>query len=164
MVKNRRLLSLSVALGASILTAACTPSSAQDNTVRDKAGSVVTDGDIGAFRIEVGDCLRGIDTGYVASAEGVSCDRSHQYEVYHRYQFPEGDFPGKSIVDSTADAECLAAFEPFVGLNYADSIYGYTSLQPVQDSWDRVGDREVLCLIGRYDGSEKTGTARGTSI
>lgn len=125
---------------------------------------MVTDGEIGAFRIQVGDCLRGIETGLVESADGVSCDSRHQYEVYHRYEFPESDYPGDSIVGTTADAQCLAAFESFVGLSYPDSIYGYTTLRPVQDSWDQVGDREVLCLIGKYDGSEKTGTARGTSI
>jgi hypothetical protein len=163
-VKNQRLIALGFSLGAGLAAVGCTPSSAQDATVRDDTGSVITEGEIGAFRIQVGDCLRGIDTGLVASAEGTSCDRSHQYEVYHRYEFPEGDFPGDTIVGTTADTECLAAFEDFVGLNYADSVYGYTALQPMQDSWDRVGDREVLCLIGKYDGSDKTGTARGTSI
>ncbi len=163
-VKNRRLVALGFVLGAGLAGVGCTPSSAQDGTVRDKAGSVVSDGEIGAFRIQVGDCLRGVDAGMVATAQGTSCDRAHQYEVYHRYEFPEGDFPGDTIVGTTADTECLGAFEAFVGLNYADSIYGYTALQPMQDSWDRVGDREVLCLIGNYDGSDKTGTARGTAI
>lgn len=154
---------LTLGVGIFFLSA-CTPSSAQDTTVRDEEGVVVAEGEVGAFRIQVGDCLRGIDVGLVESADAVSCDSSHQYEVYHSYLFPDGDYPGDTVIGTTADEECLDAFEPFVGMDYATSVYGYTALQPVRESWDAVDDREVLCLIGKYDGTEKTGTARATAI
>ncbi|MEM9652003.1 MAG: septum formation family protein [Actinomycetota bacterium] len=165
---KRRLRLFGAAIFGGLLAVGCTPTSAQDGAVRagvarNPADSEIS-GEIGALRIQPGDCLRGLEAGLVTSAEAVPCDSSHQYEVYHRYVFPDGDYPGDTTVSAVADEQCLGAFAPFVGLDYADSVYGYTALQPVQESWDRADDREVLCLIGRYDGSAKTGTARGTSI
>jgi len=127
-----------------------------------QAGAAL-DTSIDVFGIEVGHCLRGIDFGLITSAQDVSCDRSHQYEVYHAYNFPDGAFPGDTIIETEADTVCIDAFEPFVGIAYADSVYGYTVIQPTQQTWDKLGDREVLCLIGMYDESEKVGTARATA-
>jgi hypothetical protein len=138
----------------------------QDDTTRDDSGAIVEEGELGAFRIRIGDCIGGDLADQVESVEGVPCDGPHQLEVYYAFNLPEGDgtFPGDLAVAEQAEEGCFNAFEPFVGLNYAESIYDFTTLTPTQGSWDGLDDREVLCMIGNYDGTQKTGTARNTGL
>jgi hypothetical protein len=137
-----------------------------DDTTRDDTGSIVEGGDIGAFSIQIGDCI-GADVGVeVESVQGVPCDSPHQYEVYHRFEIASEDsvYPGQSVIDTEAEQGCLAAFEGFVGLSYEASIYDFATLTPTVESWDELDDREVLCMIGNLDGTPKTGTAQNTAI
>ena len=136
----------------------------EDNTVRDDSGAIVDGGEIGAFRIQTGDCLGDIATGEFESAQGLPCDQQHQYEVYFAFNLPDGDYPGDDAVATQGDDRCFAQFDPFVGIAYEESIYGFTTLLPTQESWDSLDDREVLCLIGNYDETPKTGSARGTGV
>lgn len=155
------------AIGLVVAAAAlsgCAGTSQSDASTRDETGAIVEEGAVGAFRIEVGDCLSGVGEGLIESANGVSCNTSHQYEVYHRYVFPEGDFPGTEVIETMAERECLQAFEGFVGVAYEESVYGFTALQPIEESWNKIDDREVLCMLGNYDGTDKTGSARGSGI
>ena len=138
----------------------------QDGTTRDESGAVVVGGELGAFRIRVGDCMIDNRSGdLVESVEGIPCGQPHREEAYHAFTLPEGDgtYPGDDVVDDLADTGCYDAFEPFVGLAYDQSQYVFVSLQPHLGSWDDLDDREVLCLISNSDGSPKTGSARGTS-
>ena len=136
----------------------------EDNTVRDDGGTIVDGGEIGAFRIQVGDCLGDIASGEFESAQGLPCDQPHQYEVYFAFNMPDGDFPGDTSVATEGDERCFQQFETFVGQTYEESIYGFTSLLPTAESWDALDDREILCLIGNYDETQKTGSARGTGL
>jgi len=136
----------------------------QDNTTRDDAGEIVDGGEIGAFRIQVGDCLGGLDEGIFESAEGLPCTEPHQYEVYFAFNLEDGPFPGDSAVAAEADDRCYDAFTPFVGSAYEESIYGFTSLMPTEGSWEELDDREVLCIVGNYDETLKTGSARNTGV
>ncbi len=161
---NRRML-FTVLISCALAVGACSQASESDETTRDDDGSIVDEGEIGAFRIQVGDCLGTIEeSGQIETAQGIPCDQEHQYEVYHAFDLPDGDFPGQVSVSSQAEEGCLAAFDPFVGIEYAVSIYGFTSLIPTQQSWDAIGDREVLCLLGNFDGTPKTGSAAGTGV
>jgi hypothetical protein len=137
----------------------------QDNTTRDESGAIISEGEVGAFRIQLGDCLNGLSGGLVESVEGVPCSEPHSEEVYHAFNLDEGDgtFPGDEVVGTAADEGCYAAFEPFVGTTFEESEYGFSSLTPSEESWDELDDREVLCLIANYDGTPKTGSAEGTA-
>lgn len=137
----------------------------QDDTTRDESGAIVAEGEIGAFRIRLGDCLNGGATGLIESLDGVPCSQSHDLEVYHAFNLGEGDgtFPGEDEVASEADQGCFEAFEPFVGESYEDSVYGFSAMTPTEGSWDGLDDREVLCLLGNYDDTPKTGSAEGTA-
>jgi hypothetical protein len=135
----------------------------EDNTTRAETGAIIEEGEIGAFRIRVGDCLGATALGEFESASGVPCAQPHADEVYHAFNIPEGDgsWPGDDEVVQDADEGCYNAFEPFVGIAYEDSIYGIGTITPTEASWDGLDDREVLCLVNNYDGSLKTGSAQG---
>ena len=135
----------------------------QDDTTRDDGGAIVESGDLGAFRIRVGDCINGATVGLVESVEGVPCTDAHDVEVYYAFNIAEGPFPGDDAVGAEADERCYDQFEPFVGASYQESVYGFTTLVPTEDSWEQLDDREVLCLIGNYDGTRKTGSAKGSA-
>lgn len=133
------------------------------DVARDDEGQVSEEGEIGALRIQVGDCLGDLGTGVVESATAIPCEETHYYEVYHSFDLPDGDFPGPAVVGESADDGCLAAFSGFVGTDFQSSIYGFTSLTPTDDTWNRLDDRAVLCMLSHYDGTDKTGTARNTA-
>ncbi len=138
----------------------------EDNTTRDEAGAIVESGEVGAFRIRLGDCIDGLGLGEIESVEGVPCDSAHELEVYFAFNLPDGDgsYPGDEAVGLASEEECFDAFEPFVGLDYQESTFGFKSLTPTEASWNSIDDREVLCMIGNYDGTPKTGSARGSAI
>ncbi|MGI9613430.1 MAG: septum formation family protein [Acidimicrobiales bacterium] len=137
----------------------------EDHTTRAETGAIVEEGEIGAFRIRVGDCLAATADGEFESTQGIPCDQPHTDEVYYAFNLPEGDgsWPGDSAVGEQADQGCYDAFAPFVGVGYDVSIYGYGTVSPTEASWDGLDDREVLCLINNYDGTQKTGSAKGTA-
>lgn len=143
-----------------LMLAAC---STDDETTRDDAGAIVESGEISAFSINVGDCIVGAASGEVSGFEGVPCDQPHDNEVYHTFDLPDGEFPGDAVIEARGTEDCLAEFEPFVGLDFASSIYGVTWLFPTAGSWAQ-GDREIACLINNFDGTQKTGSARGTGL
>lgn len=139
----------------------------QDDSTRDESGAIVDGGEVGAFRIRLGDCF-GETTGEdLESVDAVPCDQLHRYEVYAAFNLPYDDgaaFPGRTTVQEQADLGCLERFDGFVGAAYETSIYGIGAITPSEGSWDEVDDREVLCLISNYDGSSKSGSAEGTGV
>ena len=154
-----------VAAGLGLVGAGYAGLGGEDNTTRDDSGAIVEEGELGAFRIRVGDCIGGGIDGEVESVDGVPCDGPHELEVYFAFNLPEGDgaYPGDTVVEDLANDGCLDAFQPFVGETYEASIYGFTTLTPTKNSWDGLDDREVLCMLGNYDGTLKTGTAKGAA-
>lgn len=156
-------------LGASIAGLAltgCTTTSTDDASTRDDTGAVVESGEVGAFRLQDGDCFDATDDGLIATVDAVPCVEPHQSEVYATFVLAydaDDAFPGQTAVDTAADEGCYDRFDDFVGLDYESSVYGYGSLTPTAESWDGLGDREVLCVIGNYDESPKTGSAQGTA-
>ena len=150
---------LVVSLG--LLAVGCTDLGS--DVARDEDGQVTEEGEIGALRIKVGDCLGDLASGVVETATALPCDEAHRYEVYHAFDLPDGDFPGPEQIGTAANDGCLSAFEPFVGTDFQSSIYGFTPLTPTEDTWDRLDDREVLCMLSNFDQTDKTGSAQGTA-
>lgn len=136
----------------------------QDDTVRDEDGTVIEAGEVGAFRIQLGDCLADNVDGDFESVTAVPCAEPHTSEVFHAFNLQLGDdFPGLTAIQEAADAGCFPAFEPFVGAAYETSVYFFGAVTPTEASWNGVDDREVLCLITGEAGTSLTGTARGTA-
>lgn len=135
-----------------------------DDTTRDEAGAIVEEGEVGAFRIQVGDCLITPDGATeIESVQGVPCSEPHSDEVYHAFNIAGSVFPGDEAVGLQADQGCYEAFESFVGATYEESIYDFGAIYPTAGSWNELGDREVLCTMYLYAGGNKTGSAQGTA-
>lgn len=116
--------------------------------------------------LEVGDCFNDPQLnaeGFVEELAVVDCNDPHDREIFESLQFPEGDgsFPGDEGFDEFSEEGCLAAFDPYVGLAYAESVFVVSTLEPTQDSWDS-GDREILCILYEPD-AKTTGSAQDSA-
>ncbi len=141
----------------------------EDNTGRNDDGAIVEEGELGAFRIRLGDCVNGLgfsaETYEVESVTGVPCSEPHEAEVYLAFNMDGGStYPGEQAVFADGDERCYNAFEPFVGRDYATSALDFTYLYPTKESWEQIDDREILCMIVSVDNSLITGSSRGTGL
>jgi len=132
----------------------------QDDTVRNDDGAVVEGGEVGAFRIRLGDCLQDISGTTFESVEAVPCADPHASEVYHAFLLTGAEWPGRDAVGSQADDGCFDAVETSLDLSIGLEEYGITSITPTEQSWDELDDREILCLVGRADGGITVGSVR----
>lgn len=112
----------------------------------------------------------------VSDLPWTSCDQPHTHEVFHVIDFfveeevPPGStttvptspdvYPGFAELESFAQRQCLAAFEPYVGISAFDSSLFYSWLVPSLASWNDHNDREVICVAGNANGQTLTGTIR----
>lgn len=121
-----------------------------DATTRNEQNEIVESGGLGAFAIEVGDCLNlPSELSEVQSVEGVPCSQPHSaqaFAVFDLVGFGD-DFPGAEAFEEEADAGCLEHFESFVGLPYEESELYLMTLVPTEGSWVEMDDREVVCLL-----------------
>ncbi len=113
------------------------------------------------FSLKVGDCFSGASVGELTDVEVVNCSNAHTDEVYATFDLSGSTWPGRYQVDELAYQGCSGSFRPYVGIDYASSIYFFSSISPTEDSWNRGDDREVICSLGPQYGT-KTGSAKGT--
>ncbi len=120
-----------------------------DSTTRDDEGEIVEGGEIDVFQVQEGDCLLlPSETNEVSSFEGVACDEPHDGEIYELFDITGYDeYPGDAVVSEKADEGCFNAFEPFIGLEYAQSAYFVQQFVPNEITWDQNDDREVICIV-----------------
>ena len=90
----------------------------------------------------------------------VSCDEPHDNEVIGLLELGGSTYPGNEVVGARAEEGCIDAFEPYVGIAYAESIYDVGWFAPTADSWS-IGDREVLCFAFDLTGSKTEGSIMG---
>lgn len=82
----------------------------------------------------------------ITEAPLVDCEEEHDMEAYAAMDFEDGDYPG-DVIDVQADEFCYNEFEPFVGIAYEESEIYYSYFAPQKESWEQIGDREVLCWL-----------------
>ncbi len=133
-----------------------------DETTRNNTGEIVEGGGLGAFRIQNGDCVNIPDGDLVQSVEGVPCSSAHDAEVYYVFDLTGGAYPGADWVSESAVNGCLTAFHPFVGVAYEYSELDIYWLEPTEESWTEIDDREIACMVVAVDGSKLTGSMRGS--
>lgn len=138
-----------------------TDASAANDTSANAAGATepAEPEDVGVFDLAIGDCLIDDTEGEVAETTKVDCTTPHLSEVYHLFDLPGGAMPEGEAMTAAVQAGCLAAFEPYVGLDYDSSEYVFTTLEPTPESWAD-GDREVVCMLATQDDSKITGSLR----
>ncbi len=121
-----------------------------DDTTRNDQNQIVESGGLGAFSIEVGDCLNlPSELSEVQSVEGVPCSEAHgaqAFAIFDLTGFDDG-FPGSEAFQEQAGEGCYQRFEGFVGIPYENSELYFTTLEPTQESWAQLDDREIVCLL-----------------
>ncbi|MBN9606527.1 MAG: septum formation family protein [Actinomycetales bacterium] len=150
-LERRAVGALTLAAGAALLLGGCSVlGSLTNQTVRDDQGAVVeSNDDASAFDVAVGDCMNEPDgsSDVVETVPIVPCSQPHAYEAFASFRLDDGAFPGKDAVIAQADRDCTQAFPDFVGVAYEASTLDVTYYYPTEESWNGLGDREILCLI-----------------
>lgn len=109
-------------------------------------GSLTSAGNVDVTELRIGDCFSAGDEVEIADVDGVPCDEPHQYEVFAVADH-EGDvYPTEAEMDAIFESTCVAAFEPYVGADYATSSLYASMITPSESSWDD-GDREYVCTL-----------------
>lgn len=127
------------------------------------AMAVVAAGCNSVLTLDVGTCFDDPDTFQeVTDVPVVDCSEPHDNEVIANFDIPDGPYPGDSVVTSAAEDGCLERFEPYVGIDYASSVYVIGWLTPTASSWDG-GDREVICFASHVNDEKITGSVRGSA-
>lgn len=83
-------------------------------------------------------------TAYLDDWAVVSCDTAHDAEVFYVAESQLPDFDSEAVVAEVEEA-CIAAFEPYVGTDYASSAVYISTLYPTNVTWV-LGDRQLVCL------------------
>jgi hypothetical protein len=146
------------------LGAACGSEAAfSDESERDESGAVVEAGEVGSLRLKVGDCLGAEVIGEVESVPVVPCSESHNSEIFHSFDLVGDVFPGEEATSKLAQEGCVAEFDAFIGLAFAESVWDITLLHPTEQSWNDVNDRQVRCGVSPVSGEATVGSARGVA-
>lgn len=130
-------------LAAGLMAAGC----GSDQTTRDDAGVIVEGGDLGVFSATTGDCVNVPDGEQISQFEGVACTEPHDAQVFAAFDLPGDVFPGLESMRTSADEGCVERWEPFFDIEYAASEYFFTRVTPTMESWNKLDDREILCLV-----------------
>jgi hypothetical protein len=157
-------LAVAAILAAGLTLSGCTalfPSSAPPAT-DSQSGEEIEQTDTDVFTLSVGQCLNDTDGTEVSEVPIVDCANEHDFEVYGEFELAGDEFPGDDAINDQADAQCLDLFQPFVGISYDDSVYGYTYFTPTEGSWNDGDDRLVSCLIGDPE-AKVIGTLQGAA-
>ncbi len=123
-------------------------------------GAVALAGCSSAPTIEVGDCLTNPSADHVRV---ISCEQSHSGEVVGSYRAEDGPYPGEAALEQQAQGSCAAAFALYVGVPVASSIYDLVPLLPTKNTWEKRGDREILCVVRSTTGESLIGSVRGSA-
>jgi hypothetical protein len=129
-----------------------------DDTTRNEQNEIIESGGLGAFSIEVGDCLNvPSEEGYsvVQSVEGVPCTQPHNAQAYAIFDLTgfSDAFPGSAAFEEQAAQGCYDRFQSFVGISYEQSALYINFLEPTEDSWVNLDDREILCVLQPESGT-----------
>lgn len=127
-----------------------------DDTTRNAQNEIVTAGGLGAFSIQVGDCLNlPSEIDQVQSVEGVPCTQPHSGQAFAVFDLTGFGtaFPGEAALEERVIGGCIGAFESFVGIPYDESELYILNLQPTAESWVQMDDREVVCLLTPESGT-----------
>jgi len=137
---------------------------------RDETGALVSEGNIDAFQIRVGDCFNDASTAptgeesTVTGVHGVPCSQPHDNEVYAVFDLELTAFPEDDGMAQIAFESCYDQFQSFVGRDYESSALDILTLYPSQESWRRQNDREVVCAVYDVSLSKLEGSAKGRAL
>lgn len=101
----------------------------------------------------------------VVEVELVACEDEHGSEVFAQTAFESAEpaYPGEDELIEYATRFCVDAFEPYVGLPYADSALTVSHFWPTASAWESTDDRTILCVLFRKDAT-LVGSARDSGL
>lgn len=100
------------------------------------------------YELQVGDCVDIADASSEV-VEGIDerpCTFEHEYEVFFSGAVEGSDYLSDAAFDDFYRANCLPAFEAYIGETYEDSVLDIFWLVPTEEAWAE-GDRTVQCLV-----------------
>ena len=100
--------------------------------------------------LSVGQCFQDWEDGDY-DVETVACNQTHDFEVIHTFTVTDKTRPSDTELGDTAEAECTAAFQRYVGTPLGSSSLSLGWLYPSVGSWSN-GDRTIACYVGFDDG------------
>ncbi len=103
-------------------------------------------GDTAITDLGPGDCFDRPEALEISDVKTFDCDEPHDFEVFAIVTHPPGSYPGSDGLFEWSDENCLAEFEDYVGLAFAESAIYMNYFIPSEDGWAD-GDREVICLL-----------------
>ena len=101
--------------------------------------------------LSVGQCFQDWEDGDY-DVETVACNQTHDFEVIHTFTVTDKTRPSDTELGDTAEAECTAAFQRYVGTPLGSSSLSLGWLYPSVGSWSN-GDRTIACYVGVDDGA-----------
>lgn len=138
-----------------------------DETDRDRAGTIVESGGLGAFAVKVGDCVQLPDAppteraaaGLIESVEGVPCEQPHDAQAYATFDLVGITTYDEAVIDDRAQRMCLERWSGAIGTDYLrdrgrDVVY----FMPSEQSWTVIDDRAVMCFVVRIGGAPLVGS------
>lgn len=115
------------------------------------------------FSLQVGDCFFEPSGVEIFDVTKTDCSEPHDSEMYARFDLEGDGYPGRSTVEAAAIDRCPELFGPYVGRDYATSRLSVWWLGPTSESWSD-GDREIACILSEFDGSDFTGSMKGSGV
>ena len=118
------------------------------NASRGESGEITKSGDLAAEELRAGDCfdLQDPEAEELEKVTGLPCSSEHEYETFFVGTMAEGAFPTEEGFLEWIDANCVPAFNEYVGLAYDASELDFTWLQPTSEAWND-GDRSMQCVL-----------------
>jgi hypothetical protein len=134
-----------------------------------------TVGSLLVVQMRAGDCLAGANMALNTSDPwpkltlAVPCSQPHTAEVFfadNDFWPKNGPYPGDGTISQDGNAACNSAFQSYVGIAYAKSMYAWANIIPDASTWP-AGDRALHCIAyyptpGQPAGAKITGSIRGT--
>lgn len=102
--------------------------------------------------------------GEIQDTDVVPCSEPHDEEVYFEFELEGDEFPGGEAIDAEGEAQCLPAFEDYVGIDFQSSTLSLFWITPTQDTWEQLNDRVVQCVLYHYEGEQLTGSMKGAAV
>jgi hypothetical protein len=160
-----RALTVATIAAAGALLSGCSLLGQVDNLT----GGDTTTGDDDVFSIKVGECFNDetAEGETVSEVAKVDCAEPHIWEAYKSIIIEDGDgsYPGETVVTDKAETDCKTAFEEYVGISYDDSTLYLSYYYPTEETWTKLNDREILCIVTTADdyATKTTGSLKGSA-
>lgn len=140
------------------------PSTADPEPSTTTAGDGGTGDEVSVFDLDVGDCFDTSETAEVETVEVVPCTSPHGNEVFALFDLEGDEFPGDQVAAELAEEGCIERFEDYVGVEYSASELEVSYLYPLEEGWEQIGDREVVCIASRVDGRDLDEPVEGSGL